>query len=318
MEVRSMKQTRAKIFILSKGRWESRMTSKTLEEIGADYQIVIEEQEYDQYAAVIDPKKILVLPFSNMGLGGIPARNWIWEYSTARGDDAHFVLDDNIRYFYRSLHNTKLRVNSTVPLRAVEDLAERYSNVKMAGLNYHFFQPTFVKKEPLYINTRVYSCIWLTNKTTKRWRVLEWDGNPAPYNEDTDLSLQFLEDGDCTFLLNHFSCGKADSGAVKGGNNDTVYKYASAEYDNRFKFAASLAKAHPEFVEVTQKHRRYHHQVNYSKFQNFSVPRLKPGIVISTEPYNYGLKLVKLDDPKNICGTHTVLNTDNYLELENE
>ena len=313
-----MKQTRAPIFILSKGRWESRMTSRTLEEIGADYQIVIEEQEYDKYAAVIDPKKILVLPFSNLGHGGIPARNWIWEYSTARGDHAHFIMDDNIRYFYRSIHNTKLRVKSMVPLRVIEDLAERYENVPMAGLNYHFFQPTFVKKEPLYINTRVYSCIWLTNKTSKRWRVLELDGNTAPYNEDTDLSLQFLRDGECTLLSNHFSIGKADSGAVKGGNNSEVYKYDDPNYDSRYKFAASLSKAHPDFVEITQKHRRYHHQVDYSKFQNFNVLRLKPGIEIPTETNNYGLKLVKLDDPKNICSTYKETGVENYLELENE
>jgi len=312
-----MKQTRAPIFILSKGRWESRMTSRTLEEIGADYQIVIEEQEYDKYAAVIDPKKILVLPFSNLGHGGIPARNWIWEYSTARGDHAHFVMDDNIRYFYRSIHNTKLRVKSMVPLRVIEDLAERYENVPMAGLNYHFFQQTFVKKEPLYINTRVYSCIWLTNKTDKRWRVLEWDDNPAPYNEDTDLSLQFLEAGDCTLLSNHFSIGKADSGAVKGGNNSEVYKYDDPNYDARFKFAASLAKAHPKYVEITQKHRRYHHQCTYDSFQTNNILRLKPGIILPTEDNNYGLKLVKLDDSKNIAGGYTVLNTENYLELEN-
>lgn len=313
-----MKQTRYPIYIISKGRWESRMTSRTLEEIGADYRIVIEKQEYDQYAAVIDPKKILVLPFSNLGLGGIPARNWVWEHSISEGHKKHWILDCNIRYFYRSIHNTKLRVKSMVPLRVIEDLAERYENVPMAGLNYHFFQPTFVKKEPLYINTRVYSCILLDNSLKHRWRILDVDGNPAPYNEDTDLSLQVFKDGNCTLLSNHFSIGKADSGTVKGGNNTEVYKYDSAEYDNRYKFAASLAQAHPDCVEITQKHRRFHHQVSYDKFQSFNVLRLKPGIKIPTETNNYGLKLVKLDDPKNITGGYTVMNTENYLELENE
>ena len=88
-----MQQTKSPIFILSKGRWESRMTVRTLEEIGADFTIVVEPQEYDKYAAVINPKKILVLPFSNLGHGGIPARNWIWEYSTAKGDSAHWILN---------------------------------------------------------------------------------------------------------------------------------------------------------------------------------------------------------------------------------
>lgn len=51
-----------------------------LEEMNANYRIVIEPQEYDDYASVISPNKILVLPFSNLGLGSIPARNWVWEH----------------------------------------------------------------------------------------------------------------------------------------------------------------------------------------------------------------------------------------------
>ena len=53
-----MQQPRHPIFIISKGRADSRLTSKSLEEMGVDYRIVIEPQEYDQYAAVIDPNKI--------------------------------------------------------------------------------------------------------------------------------------------------------------------------------------------------------------------------------------------------------------------
>jgi hypothetical protein len=43
-------------------------------------------------AAVIDPKKILVLPFSNLGQGGIPARNWVWEHSISIGAKRHWIL----------------------------------------------------------------------------------------------------------------------------------------------------------------------------------------------------------------------------------
>ena len=57
------------VYIISKGRWESRQTSKALEAMKIPYRIVIEEQEYDQYSAIIDPEKILVLPFSNLGQG---------------------------------------------------------------------------------------------------------------------------------------------------------------------------------------------------------------------------------------------------------
>lgn len=49
------------LYIVSKGRWESRLTAKTLERLQVPYFIVIEEQEYAQYSAVIDKEKILVL-----------------------------------------------------------------------------------------------------------------------------------------------------------------------------------------------------------------------------------------------------------------
>ena len=77
------------VYVISKGRWESRLTIKALEACNIPYHVVIEPQEHAQYAAVVDPKKILVLPFSNLGQGSIPARNWVWEHSIAAGAARH-------------------------------------------------------------------------------------------------------------------------------------------------------------------------------------------------------------------------------------
>lgn len=295
-----MIQTRYPIFILSKGRWESRFTSRTFEEIGMDYRIVIEEQEYDNYAAVIDPKKILVLPFKNLGQGGIPARNWIWEKSIQEGHERHWVIDDNIRYFYRLHENTRLRVKSSVPLRVCEDYVDRFSNVAMAGLNYLYFAPAFMKKAPAYYNTRIYSCILLDNSVQERWRVLDCDGKPAPFNEDTDLSLQLMKKGYCTILLNSFVVGKTGTLHMKGGNTEAVYKLGNAqEFDNRYTFAASLKQAHPDCVEIVQRYGRWHHEVDYSYFQKNNKMLLKPGVSWPDE-YPTKLKLVELDVPRNI------------------
>lgn len=81
------------IYIISKGRWESRNTSKTLEEMGIPYHIAVEPQEYDQYASVIDPKKILVTPFSNLKKGSIPVRNFVWEHAKNAGHKRHWILN---------------------------------------------------------------------------------------------------------------------------------------------------------------------------------------------------------------------------------
>ena len=92
-------KTKYPIYIPSKGRWESHYTVRTLEAMNIPYRIIIEEQEYDNYAAVIDPAKIMILPFSNRGL--IASRCWIMEYSISEGHARHWQIDDNIDKFYR-------------------------------------------------------------------------------------------------------------------------------------------------------------------------------------------------------------------------
>ena len=49
------------IYIPSKGRADSRLTIKALEEMGVPYTVVVEEQEYSEYAKVVPKKNILVL-----------------------------------------------------------------------------------------------------------------------------------------------------------------------------------------------------------------------------------------------------------------
>ena len=61
--------------------------------MGVPYRIVVEPQEFDNYAQYIDPSKILTLPFSNLGQGSIPARNWVWEHSIQEGHQRHWILD---------------------------------------------------------------------------------------------------------------------------------------------------------------------------------------------------------------------------------
>lgn len=288
------------IYILSRGRWESRLTSKTLERMHVPYRIVIEEQEYDQYAAVIDPKKILVLPSDfredpryaikdDKGLcgGGIPARNWIWEHSIKEGHARQWTLDDNIRWFYRLHQNKKIRVLDGTVMRMCEDFTDRYENVPMSGMQYAFFCPADAKRPPYYLNTRVYSCILLSNDIPHRWR--------GKYNEDTDLSLRILKDGYCTLLFNAFLCGKQATMTMKGGNTEEIYAREQAGFDNRRTFAESLQAQHPDVVDVIMRWGRVHHLVNYKPFQENNLLRLKPGLSIPQEPNEYGMELREID-----------------------
>jgi len=175
------------IYIISKGRADTRLTSKALETMRVPYRIVIEPQEYDQYAAVINPTKILVLPFSNLGQGSIPARNWVWEHSISEGATRHWILDDNINGFVRLHKSRRIPVIDGAIFAAAEDWTDRFQNIALAGFHYRFFVATGAKvgethKRPILLNTRVYSCILIQNNIPYRWR--------GRYNEDTDLSLR--------------------------------------------------------------------------------------------------------------------------------
>ena len=127
------------IYIISKGRWDSRLTSKTLENMKVPYHIVVEPQEYDKYSAVIDPDKIYTLPFSNLGQGSIPARNFVFEHAKETGAKRHWILDDNLGAFCRLNQNRKIRVGTGAIFRAAEDFVDRYENIGMSGFQYSCF-----------------------------------------------------------------------------------------------------------------------------------------------------------------------------------
>ncbi len=245
------------VFVISKGRWESRLTVRCLEKMGVPHRVVVEPQEHEQYASVMDAGKLLVLPFSNLGRGSIPARNWVWERSVAEGARWHWIIDDNISGFYRLHMNLKVPVADGTAFRSMEEFASRFSNVGQAGPNYFMFASRKTKMPPFVLNTRVYSCILLRNDLPLRWR--------GRYNEDTDLSLRILKSGLCTILFNAFLAFKQTTMTMKGGNTDELYRQ-EAGFDGRLEMARSLQRQHPDVTKVVRKWGRWQHSVDYSGF----------------------------------------------------
>ena len=270
------------IYIISKGRWDSRLTSKALERMKVPYHIVIEPQEYKYYSDVIDKKKILTLPFKNLGKGSIPARNWVWEHSIQNGHLKHWIMDDNIYDFYRLNRNVRNIVQTGTIFKICEDFTDRYENVPISGLNYRFFMTPTESHPPYYLNTRVYSCILIDNTLQHRWR--------GRYNEDTDLCIRVLKDGYCTILFNAFLQEKAGTMTLKGGNTDELYAD-----DGRLKMAKSLQEQHPDICTITWKFGRWQHQVDYTVFAKNKLIK-KKDIVIKEGVNNYGLILVTMKD----------------------
>jgi hypothetical protein len=279
------------MYIVSKGRWETRLTSKVLEHMGVPYHIVVEKQEYDNYAAVIEPQKILVLPVEfqkyydtcddlgdTKSRGPGAARNFCWEHSILQGANKHWVLDDNFDAFHRMNRNIKAEVESGTIFRCMEDFVDRYENVYIAGPNYYSFCKVTDAVPPFVLNTRIYSCLLIKNDIPYRWR--------GRYNEDTDLSLRVLKDGFCTVQFNAFLAGKVTTQRMAGGNTEVFYSQ-----EGTYNKSKMLENLHPDVAKVVWKFNRWHHTVDYRPFKKNKLVR-KKDTIISDSVNNYGMKLI--------------------------
>jgi len=272
------------IYVISKGRAESRLTIKALEKMNVHFRVAIEPQEFEAYNKYIDASKILILPFSNLGQGSIPVRNWCWEHSINEGYKRHWIIDDNILEFTRFNYNLKIRVDSGTIFRIAEIFTDRYENIGFSGFNYRTFamQRDGFRIQPYYLNTRVYSCTLINNDLPYRWRGL--------YNEDTDICLRMLKDKWCTVLFNCFLANKMATLTMKGGNTEEVY----GQSEKRKKFAESLQQQHPDLVRIVWRYDRWHHEVDYSVFKQKLKRVSNYDEIVKTEPDEFGMKLIKL------------------------
>lgn len=297
-----MPSPRYPIYVVSRGRAHQRMTVKALTRLGVDFLVIIEADERKEYAAVIDPTRLLILdpeyqrsydPFDEHGmtrpLGPGPARNMAWEHSIAAGHEAHWVMDDNIRAFYRFHHSKRLYAETGTILWVMEEWFGRYENVAMVGPEYVMFAPEKGRRPPLKLNTRVYSCNLIRNDLPYRWR--------GRYNEDTDLSLRMLKDGWVTALFNAFLQEKLwtrqPGRQNDGGNRDVFYRREGTLPKSRM-----LVRMHPDVAELVWKFQRWHHEVDYSRFAG-NRPRLRDGVVLPDGPDEHGMRLVADRTPRS-------------------
>lgn len=291
------------LYIPSKGRADSRFTSRALEFMKVPYYIIVEPQEYDSYAAVIDPAKILVLPDNykpdyelcdTLGLtkstGPGPARNFAWDHSISIGARWHWVMDDNIMSFKMFQGNVKIRCGDGTIFKCMEDFVLRYDNIAMAGPHYTFFIPARNKRPPFITNTRIYSCNLIRNDVPFRWR--------GRYNEDTILSVDMLKADWATVQFNMFLQEKATTQTVKGGNDADFYSVEGTAPKSQM-----LYDVHPDITVLTDRYGRAHHHIDYSIFKQ----RLnrRTDIAFPTTQNEYGFHLREVDPALFLSYEHT-------------
>jgi len=274
------------VYVISKGRHDCCLTARFLLKDRTPFKLVIEPQELDLYTKEFDRNFILTLPFSNLGMGSIPARNWVWEHAKAAGYERHWIIDDNIYWMARMYKGRRIPCNSSIALGVTEDFIDRYENIAIGGLNYYMFVMAGTKY-PFVPNAHVYSCLLIRNDLPYRWR--------GRYNEDTDICLQVLSGGWCTVLMNAFMVKKVVTMQMKGGNTAQLY-----QGDGRLKMARSLERQWPGVVTTQRRFQRPQHVIKGS-WKYFDTPlKLKPeGERKQYEGKDYGITLTAVKPIKN-------------------
>lgn len=260
------KDNRFPLYIPSKGRWETNMTSVALTKMGIRHNIVVEPHEELIYKDSVKHLSAKIIPLdmsykdkyeycdnhgTSIPTGSGPARNFIWDHAQSEGHEYHWIMDDNIKSFGVKKDGTRGRTTNPLFWTLMEDFTLGFDNVCMAGPNYTFF--VFATKKPFHANTRIYSCNLIKTDVPFRWR--------GRYNEDTILSLDMLKAGYCTILFNGFIQYKMGTQIVKGGNTDTVYKHGTHDKSKM------IRDVHPDVAKMTPRYGRLHHFVNYNKFK---------------------------------------------------
>lgn len=293
-------------YIVSKGRSEYMITSKALTKLNIKHYIIVEQEDIAKYSEAIKEHKLLATVLKldpsykekydtcdKLGLtksaGPGPARNFAWDYSIKLGYSHHWVMDDNIRKFYRLNNNKNIVCNNGILFTVMEDFVLRYKNVAMSGPTYYYFVSRRDKYPPYITNTRIYSCNFIRNDLDFRWR--------GRYNEDTILSLDMMSKGWCTIQFYIFNQDKMMTQKLKGGNTDEFYKkegkrinaagYSVQGTDLKSKM---LYTVYPNIVKLTFKYGRNHHHVDYSSFKKNRLIKY-PNITINKGINNYGMTL---------------------------
>lgn len=266
------------IYVISKGRPDTCWTARFLLADKVPFHLVIEPHErklYAQYEA-----QLLILPFSNLGKGSTPARNWVKEHATKTSHKRHWILDDNMTGIKRRYRGRRIPCHPGLALKICGDFVDRYENLAIAGLSYEMFIINGSQVPPFSLNCHCYSCLLVLNSLPHEWR--------GKYNEDADYCLQVLSDGWCTILFNAFLVWKMRTMGMAGGNTDELYAG-----DGRLEMARSLERTWPGVVKTKRRYGRPQHVIDWKKFNN-KLKRKAEIDLSRMQPDEYGMRLLQV------------------------
>ncbi len=294
-----------RFYIPSKGRHDNPKTSLALTRMGVKHYLVVDETDADAYRDAISRHglraEVLVLDRrfydeyqtcddlgDSKSKGPGPKRNFAWQHSIEQGYASHWIMDDNIRRFYRLNKNRQFQCESAGFWDAMDCWLDKYSNIGMAGPAYNWESPAHKDLPPFKRNRHIFSCNWIRNDIPQRWR--------GRYNEDAILSLDILKAGLCTVSFRVFTQDKSRTQTCRGGNTEDVYhvdgtpiKGKSYALGGTTPKSQMMVSVHGDVSKVVKRYGRVHHAVDYSGFTQRL--RRKKSAVRQVECNEFGMKL---------------------------
>ncbi len=244
------------------------LTHKLLTKMRIQHNLFIEPQHEEMYKNWYDPEycELIVSPrnFSEDKMGSCRVRTYICEYFNTH--DRVWMLDDNIKHYGRLQSGIKNKVEGAGIFTSVEEYIKQYDNVGLVSHNYWPFITEGSGRSCIVKNGKCFSSILCPTDAVWKYK----------YEEDTLLSIEYIQQGKCNLCFNHILYDKPTSGISKGGNQDSLYN--NGGYKTKLEYLMYTLKimeieGRLDFIKgktsddlckcQSLKTKKYHHKMDY-------------------------------------------------------
>lgn len=205
------------IYVPSRGRSKTILTTKALDQSGLSYKVVIEPQDKDEYLKCFDETNLLVMPENNKGIAYV--RNFCKTHAKENGYEYHWQMDDNIQSFAIRQGGKNNKSEASEAIKLIESTVNMFSGIGAAGMKHQVF--AWAETSDIGYNRQVYTSMLLSTKPDAVFR----DG----LIEDADYNLQILFDGYSVVLFNRVVMNKITSMKMQGGNTEISHANGGRE-----------------------------------------------------------------------------------------
>jgi hypothetical protein len=211
-------------------------------------------------------------PGDKLTTGPGPARNALHHLAKQMGLKNYWMMDDDIQtfavdsFFFQKNSWTKpskkkpigLRLDLKNTFELYERFLDKYENVGLAEFEKQGLTQNHRKNTHFSINCKSYSCIrFKTDGPDIPWR--------SRYNDDVMISLDYEKRGFVNVSCKMLAYATPDTQKQAGGMTEAFHQ------EGTLRKVKYLVKAYPECSFFSLRFGRFHHLVDYSKFDQLPV-----------------------------------------------